>query len=1122
MADITYTVNQDSPENIAGFEQYSQQDKNLVGSFQINSVFDANKHLAELHILSLSDELLESDYNYTSHTQLGNAQSSGQEGASILTIDPIADSKAYGYENGGVKLLYHFLNDLYTKDKSTQEFFIQSISPDRLEVALSTLNLTPEEVVSYTSDIKNKVAGLSYFAGFRLNFKNSDLVISTNIDTLDLQGHKVVVVKLYEPLPSTYDLKSTLSIVEEVSDSVAYEVDSQIILQPESLPTLRSANFNIEVADESIIPTQYFDYTDLLSYPVSNDTNQIFSAINEKSIDVNVDYSNFADFVHFSSAQERLLNFKYKLDLVNSYYSNLNAISGSTTGLQAVSGSAKYYQGLITGIVGNFDHYERFLYYESGSTSWPKSDTTKPYVNKASNTSEAVLWFTNQVSNALAFDQTNNSSLVYSIPAYLSEDSNNQNYLTFVYMIGQHFDNLWLYAKAVTDKYDADNRPNFGISRDLVAEALKNFGVKLYTSNKSIEDLFTTFIGQAYQSGSEKINHYITGSLTGSNTPIQPTSYDSYQKEVQKRIYHNLPLLLKSKGTERGVRALINCFGISSDILPIKLYGGENQTNLPFFGDQQYVTSSLDKIRLDNTGSITDGNTLSGLTSIINRDDKYTDDLHTIEVGFSPTDNIDRYIISQSAGTFTVDDFLGDARNLTSSSYSGLYNQAYSILGNLDTYDLQDYVRLIKFFDNTVFKMIKDFVPARSVDVTGIIIKPNLLNISKAKSVAVSATQPEYEGTIDTAFISASHGSSFLQSTGESNTAWISSVQTPFGLGIKTDHLQQEAKFNGEFSSSYFTLSTGELNTANSLKIQTPIGTTEQVGFYINAPTGVCGLSTLGSLVINNSNYISHSMQADLMSFFTTGVTYEVHPSSFTVGIDGTATFPKLNYTSYSVTASKSGSAPICSSSILYNIAYCDLATYSAPSTVVKDSVVDLTTWFTTGSNTQTSYTASWTGNTNIGIPNSGSYTFSQAGGTSVQIIVKDSIIGGCQTTNTVTVTYTPPPTPTITFTSYSSLSVSPFGGTADIKTATGTFTIANGSFIIGARSTIYTNNNTTVYTLLTLPSTTLTAQQSDATGYHDATNPITLGPGTYAYNLYVRGSGTGGSGQGEITVTSV
>jgi hypothetical protein len=116
MADITYIVNQDLPENIAGFEQYSQQDRELLTSFTVNNVFNPSKNYIELHILSLSDELLESDNTYSNFTQLGNAQSAGQAGVSVLTVDPVYDSRIYGYDLGGVKLLYHFLNDLYTTD----------------------------------------------------------------------------------------------------------------------------------------------------------------------------------------------------------------------------------------------------------------------------------------------------------------------------------------------------------------------------------------------------------------------------------------------------------------------------------------------------------------------------------------------------------------------------------------------------------------------------------------------------------------------------------------------------------------------------------------------------------------------------------------------------------------------------------------------------------------------------------------------------------------------------------------------------------------------------------------------------------------------------------------------
>jgi hypothetical protein len=1049
MADIIYTVNQDSPESIVGFEQYSQEDRALVDSFQINSTFNPTRDFSELHILSLSDELLESIYDYRGYKQAPAAQSAGQDGTSAITIDPIEDSKANGYGEGGVKLLYHFLSDLYTQDRSKINFYIQDISADRTELSLSTLILSSEEVLTLTSAIKAKLQSQSYFEGFRLNFQENDLFIAINIDTLDSPTGTVVVVKLYEPLPDTYGIKSILNIVEVVSDSLAYEVETEIIAPPTVAPTLRSPNFNIDIVDDSVIPTNYYNYDELLSYPVNNSNSQIYSTVNEKSIDISIDHSDFSNFVHFSSAQERLLNFKYKLDLITTYSASLAERSAATTGLQGISGSNKYYEGLITGIVSNFDHYERFLYYESGSSSWPKTNNTKPYINEQSYipgtltpNSAVSTWYSNEIANAISYDNTNYNSLAYSIPTYLRDDANNENYLTFIYMVGQHFDNLWLYSKAVTDKYDADNRLDKGISKDLVAEALKNFGVKLYTSNKSIEDLFSTFIGQAYQSGSEDINFYITGSLTGSNTPIQPSSVDNYQKEVYKRIYHNLPLLLKSKGTERGLRALINCFGIPSDIFDIKLYGGRNVNERPFYGDYRYSTSSLNKIRLDNTGSIVTGSTLSQYTSIVKREYKYTDDLHSIELGFSPTDNVDRYIqgqqsctryrlnngtfnpiyysyvdcagtlvsnqllvgtnivfINASAGTvntgsysgitittitaptpFNIDDYLGDPRNLYSDNYS-TFTPAGSISGSLvqltdqimsgsDAYNVQDFVRLIKFFDNTIFKMVKDFIPARSTAATGIIIKPHLLGRSKAKSVLLSGSRPEYTASIDTAFIEGGNGGAFTSRTqgivdGELNTSYTQLIQTPFGGSFDNRHNQQEASFDGELRNSSIRVTNGELNRANFFKVPTFFGNTFDINRWLNKE-GVCILKPYSTLTnvngeiyyssSNNTYYLnsgSWSNAALFSGLSATSMVYEITSSNmptasfqFPFNTDNYA-----NYTTHSLTASNTGVEGICTSSVNIQVAVCDVDTTSNFRTSVKNTdYYNITSWFVTGS----------------------------------------------------------------------------------------------------------------------------------------------------------------------------
>ena len=1020
MADITYTVNQDDPNSINGFEQFSQADKNLIGTFQVNNLFDSNKNLAELHILSLSDTLLESHYDYSNYKLLGNAQSAGKEGASIITINPIEDSKLYGYQYGGIKLLYHFLNDLYTTKKERVPFFVESISPDRTEVRLQSLDLSNEDIKSYTQAIKDKLASQSYFSDFRLNFDNNDLFIGINIDVLDSNGNSYVVVKLYEPLPTTYDLKSTTYITEVISDSVAFEVDSLTAADTPVIPTLRSPNFNLDVIDHSVIPTGYYSYNDLFSYPVNNTNSQVFSLYSEKGAELSIDHSDYSNFVHFSSAYERLVNFKYKLQLIENYSSSLSQITAATSQSAGTTGSSTYYNNLIQGVLNNFDHYERFLYYESSSYAWPKSNTVKPFINVSSTSITALNWYANQLAVANGYDLSNGSILINSIPSFLRDDPSNENYLTFIYMIGQHFDNLWIYGKAVTDKYNGDNRTNYGISKDLVGEALKNFGVKLYTSNKSIEDLFTSFVGQGYQSGSEVINHYITGSVTGSNIPVTKVSYDDYNKEVQKRIYHNLSHILKTKGTERGLRALINCFGISPDILKIKQYGGRNTNERPFFGDYQPYSSSLDKIRLDNTGSLISGSTLSSYTSIVKRDTKYTDDLHVIEVGFSPMDNIDAYILANITGSFNIDDYIGNPSDLTSGSYTGLAAVAQAALSGSQvsgSYDLQDYVRLIKFYDNTVFKMIKDFIPARAVADTGIIIKPNLLNRSKAKSVLLSGSRPEHSGSIDTAFAEGGNSGEFQISTGESSTSYVDVVQTPTGL-VNTDflHNQEQPKFTGEFSGSSTVITNGNLTANNPYTVTIDgafnFGTIQ----YVSSSTEVCLLAATTPQI----QYITSSTQQFQPSdFFNIGTTVQGN-YIFSASDDTTSpvysqvtppfTFGNYSqYTDFYLVAQNPLTSFPCTSSIQLRYGTCSLnLTGNAPDYVSSVNAVDLTTWFNIHPSQAASvqYTASWNNGTSVqGIPTPTNYTFTQGNGTAVSIIVRDPNLGNiCQLTKTVNV----------------------------------------------------------------------------------------------------------------------
>ena len=83
------------------------------------------------------------------------------------------------------------------------------------------------------------------------------------------------------------------------------------------------------------------------------------------------------------------------------------------------------------------------------------------------------------MSGVLYYDvNENQDGLVYSIPEYIRDDSDNENYDLFINMVGQHFDDIWIYTKDVTQKYNADNRLDYGVSKDLVIMSNSGFFVE--------------------------------------------------------------------------------------------------------------------------------------------------------------------------------------------------------------------------------------------------------------------------------------------------------------------------------------------------------------------------------------------------------------------------------------------------------------------------------------------------------------------------------------------------------------------------------------------------------------------------------------------------------------------
>ena len=768
MANVTYEILDENLNSFQDIEKFSDKDLSLIKNFTINKGYDFNNHYIETHFYSTNNVRLFSSYEYKLPTP--NLTPDGELSTEV-TVDPASIAREFGFTRTDIKILFHFLNDLFTSSKQKKELYIQQISKDRTEILLYSEKLTTNEIINKTEELKIKLEAESYFDEFLLNLGENDLFIVTNIDSWELDNKFTIALKLYEPLPDKYELKDKAQLVRKVADSVAVKVLANITVDPPVVPKLRGPNFTAKTSESESEPTQYFNFDDLFSFSNTNSNRQLFSTVRDRSIDLGIDYSSYENYLHFSSAEERLKNFKYKVQLLETYQADLDTEQGlSNSSTAATSGSIEATKNLIEGIVNNFDHYERYLYFESGSTNWPKSNTLKPFVNFHSTSSNAIDWYNQQLTSASNYDVRNYDLLTNFLPEYLTDDTNNAKGVLFTHMIGQHFDNLWIYTKAITDKYDTDHRLNMGISKDLVQEAVKSLGIKIHNSKEGSNDLFKYFINDSYDSGSigEVVNTF--------NSSGRPTvSNKDYEAEVYKRIYHNIPLLLKSKGTKRGLRALINCFGIPSDFLKIKTFGGEPFNKRRYLGPDFEVSDQLTKIT-HSSGS-TDGYVLTQNTSIFKQDEVTAPDQHRLEVGFSPANAINALITSSLGNPFNIDDFIGDPRDL----YDSSYNEVYPFFGSttlqdyrqgvlfqntagypyLDPPNLKDFVRSFKFYDNVLFKMIKDFVPARVSLDTGIIIKPHLLERNKIKSPSLSGENETYSGSMETAFMTGSSAGAY-------------------------------------------------------------------------------------------------------------------------------------------------------------------------------------------------------------------------------------------------------------------------------------------------------------------------------------------------------------------------
>jgi len=605
-----YTINQ-IPYTLVvpSYPTLSGEDSGLIGSTEETGFISTSGSSVEFGVYDLNNNLLyyNSFYNNWSSTGLGNNVQDNT--LSTININPADDVINAGYDTGQVYTTYTFYNnELGSSDAN--RYYISEISSNRTEIRIDNTNISNESLEILYDEFYAKFNLDATYDYFYLNFGSGNVVIATNVYLDKSSADYSILIKLYQPLPNRYNLKTTCYVSSNAADPIAYDISFTQDFGPvDDIVSLQGPNTNLNINSLVNNSTTYQNYDTLTNTVSTSSLNQLQSLLEERGVEINIDYTDYSNFVFFSSAKSRLQNFYTKAKQIEDYNNEIAALDALTQ-TSSSSGSLVILQKYISDIITNFDGYEYYLYFESGSKAWPKTNSEPPYTLASTGSAAVLNWYGTdvygapyyggQLYSASLYDDDNQDILTNSIPDYL-QDYDSDQYLTFVKMAGQSFDNIWVYIKSISDKTNTDNRLDYGAPSGIIADILRSFGVNIYTNNFSVDNTYPSLLGigadgQLYPTGSEIINTFVSASYI-------PITLDDVNKLTYKRLYHNLPYILKKKGTVEGLRALITLFGIPDTILRINEFGGkdknfntwdnwQNEFNYAFYTSGSYFISS--------------------------------------------------------------------------------------------------------------------------------------------------------------------------------------------------------------------------------------------------------------------------------------------------------------------------------------------------------------------------------------------------------------------------------------------------------------------------------------------------------------------------------------------------
>jgi hypothetical protein len=408
-------------------------------------------------------------------------------------------------------------------------------------------------------------------------------ILAQRYGGLDDFGVNTIQVKLIRPIPDDIEENTRVFLSREVAQSLIDKVRIRFAPPIDTTPYLRPRNTAIKINDQlgkqlnnvtlkSLnIQTGSVGSPDAPgNYSFEDRIYRQWYSYDFNSTELNIDFTNYANFVFYGSAALRLQAFRQKLmQLEQLEQQRLQFEGGIFTGSYASLGATAIMNRSADiavqkeTLIRSFDRYEQYLYFTpSGSVSpysasfdyvdggieynpigyWPK-DTNGQLFGAMSVSGSA--WFDTQIEIAQRFDEFNENNLINTIPTHVREHADdNGPYITFVAMIGHFFDLIKPYIDQFPYVYSRSLNPDEELSKDLVTNIAEAVGFQLPTLN-SLTSLADSVLGD-----------------TG--TPKR-----DFTVETHKRLLHNLPFFAKAKGTRTALISLLRSFGIAGPVIDV-------------------------------------------------------------------------------------------------------------------------------------------------------------------------------------------------------------------------------------------------------------------------------------------------------------------------------------------------------------------------------------------------------------------------------------------------------------------------------------------------------------------------------------------------------------------------